>query len=178
MNAPSSRIPVSACASWSTSASKALSPAVNDPYTAIQTVEHLTVLFTAMAARPVGPVTVHDPASRATVTIPVRSFDEHLALAVGLIRRYGSAEPTVAQALLRLLTTVLAATSAAERWDAIDAQAGFIVAAAERDVAEPADLAIVYAEADALHRELAARRAQASRHTNRLTGAARRAGAG
>jgi len=86
-------------------------------------------------------------------------------LAVGLIRRYGSTEPTVAQALVRLLTTVLTATPSAERWDAVEAQAGLIVAAAERDVAEPADLAIVYAEADALRRELAARRAQASRHT-------------
>ena len=31
-------------------ACKALSPAVNDPYTAIQAIEHLTVLYVALAA--------------------------------------------------------------------------------------------------------------------------------
>jgi uncharacterized membrane protein len=36
-------------------ACKALSPAVNDPYTAIQAIEHLGVLLAALAARPVGP---------------------------------------------------------------------------------------------------------------------------
>jgi uncharacterized membrane protein len=36
-------------------ACKALSPAVNNPYTAIQAIEHLSVLFAALAARPVGP---------------------------------------------------------------------------------------------------------------------------
>ena len=35
-------------------ACKALSPAVNDPYTAVQAVEHLTVLIAALAARPRG----------------------------------------------------------------------------------------------------------------------------
>ena len=34
-------------------ACKALSPAINDPYTAIQAIERLAVLFTALAARPV-----------------------------------------------------------------------------------------------------------------------------
>jgi uncharacterized membrane protein len=36
-------------------ACKALSPAVNDPYTAIHAIEHLGVLLAALAARPVGP---------------------------------------------------------------------------------------------------------------------------
>jgi hypothetical protein len=36
-------------------ACKALSPAVNDPYTAVQAIEHLTVLFAEFAARPSGP---------------------------------------------------------------------------------------------------------------------------
>ena len=33
---------------------KALSPAVNDPYTAVQAVDHLSVIFCAMAVRPLG----------------------------------------------------------------------------------------------------------------------------
>ena len=36
-------------------ACKALSPAVNDPYTAVQAVDHLSVIFCALAVRPLGP---------------------------------------------------------------------------------------------------------------------------
>ena len=118
-------------------ACKALSPAVNDPYTAIQAIERLSVLFAALAARPLGPIVAHDPTAGVTVVVPARSFAEHLALGVGLIRRYGAAEPTVIQALLRLLATVLAACTEPDRWSAIEAQADLLVAAAERGVAEP-----------------------------------------
>jgi uncharacterized membrane protein len=140
-------------------ACKALSPAVNDPYTAIQAVEHLAVLFTALAARPVGDHVAHDTAGTVTVTIPGRSFAEHLTLGVGLVRRYAAAEPTVVQALLRLLAATLAATDDPERWTTIEEQAQLLVTDAERDVAQPADLAPVHVEADNLHRLLAARRA-------------------
>jgi uncharacterized membrane protein len=139
-------------------ACKALSPAINDPYTAIQAIERLSVLFTALAARPLGPVVAHHRPTAVTVTVPARSFAEQLALGVGLIRRYGAKEPTVIQALLRLLTTVLTACADADRWSAIETQANLLVAAAEREVAEPGDLAVVYAEADILRQDLASRR--------------------
>jgi uncharacterized membrane protein len=35
-------------------ACKALSPAVNDPYTAVQAIDHLSVIFCALAQRPLG----------------------------------------------------------------------------------------------------------------------------
>jgi uncharacterized membrane protein len=145
-------------------ACKALSPAINDPYTAVQAIERLSVLFTALATRPVGPIVAHHPASAVTVTVPARSFAEHLALGVGLIRRYGAKEPTVVQALLRLLGIVLSAAADGDRWSAIETQAHLLVTAAEREVAEPADLAVVYAEAASLRRDLAARRAGAPAH--------------
>jgi uncharacterized membrane protein len=63
-----------------------LSPAINDPYTAIQAIEHLTVLYAALAARPPSDITGH--VQGCLVTIPTRPFAEHLALGVGLIRRY------------------------------------------------------------------------------------------
>lgn len=141
-------------------ACKALSPAVNDPYTAIQAVERLSTLYAVLATRPVGSLVARDPVAGVMVAIPARSFSELLALGVGLIRRYGPAEPTVVQALLRLLSTVLAAsTDDPDRWSAIEGQADLLVAAAERAVVEPADLDVVHAEAHALREELAARRA-------------------
>jgi uncharacterized membrane protein len=140
-------------------ACKALSPAINDPYTAIQAIEHLSVLYRALAARPPADVVVHAP--QGLVMIPSRSFTEHLALGVGLIRRYGAAEPTVIVALLRLLTTALEACGhAREHRAAITEQADLLVSAARREIAEPADLALVHSERAALDHALATHEAE------------------
>jgi uncharacterized membrane protein len=140
-------------------ACKTVSPAVNDSYTAVQAIEHLTVLFAELAARPIGPLVVHDPAGLVTVAVPVRPLPELLAKGFGLLRRYGAKEPTVVQALLHLLST-MASTGAAnpDLWAALEHEADLLVRAAEREVVEPADLSVVYAEADALRHVLSARR--------------------
>jgi uncharacterized membrane protein len=74
----------------------------------------------------------------------------------GLIRRYGSAEPTVADALLRLLD---ACTDVAGHDPEIRAsaeeEARIIIADAEREVSQAADLAVIRAEADALGQKIA-----------------------
>ncbi|HET9649174.1 MAG TPA: hypothetical protein VFP34_13240, partial [Microlunatus sp.] len=69
----------------------------------------------------------------------------------GLVRRYGSSEPTLTTALLRLLTNCAAVLpDDHDRWTALDEQADLIVADATRDTAQPADLAQVRAAADGL----------------------------
>ena len=139
-------------------ACKALSPAINDPYTAIQAIEHLAVLYAALAARPPGDITGH--VQGCLVTIPTRPFADHLALGVGLIRRYGAAEPTVVATLLRLLIATLEASRAApDQWAAIEEQADLLIAAAEREVAEPADLALVHTQRAVLDSALRTRHA-------------------
>jgi uncharacterized membrane protein len=61
----------------------------------------------------------------------------------GLIRRYGAREPTVAHALLRLLGNCAAvAGDDPERYAAIEEQARIVTADAEREVPQPADLAL------------------------------------
>jgi len=75
----------------------------------------------------------------------------------GLIRRYGAREPTVAHALLRLLGNCAAvAGDDPERSTAIEEQARIVIADAEREIAQPADLALAQAEAEALHQVVAA----------------------
>ena len=67
------------------------------------------------------------------------------------------------QALLRMLTTVL--TTGAEDPDvatAVQREANLLVTAAEREVQEPADLAVVYTEAETLRHALPARPAETS----------------
>lgn len=78
------------------------------------------------------------------VAVPGRRYSEHLALGCGAIRRYGAHEPTVCVALLRLLGTCseLIGDNPGRR-TAIAHEAALILAAAEREIAEPADLARV-----------------------------------
>ena len=51
-------------------ACKALSPAVNDPYTAVQAVDHLSVIFCALAVRPLGDWVTGDPGGAARSSCP------------------------------------------------------------------------------------------------------------
>ena len=135
-------------------ACKALSPAVNDPYTAVQAVDHLSVIFCALAQRPLGNHVVRD--GNGAVIVPGRRFPEYLAVMCGLIRRYGSREPTVAHALLRLLGNCAAvAGDDPDRRAAIEEQADIVIADAEREVAQPADLALAHAEAEAVREAVA-----------------------
>jgi uncharacterized membrane protein len=130
-------------------ACKALSPGINDPYTAIQAVEHLSVLFAATCEGPVGDHVARDASGTAMVVIPNRRFAEHLSLGVGLIRRYGAAEPTVIQALVRLLDCCAAMSAARpDRWPVIERELDLLVADAERATAQPADLTMVHVAAE------------------------------
>src|SRR4051794_8016786 len=149
-------------------ACKALSPAVNDPYTAVQAVDHLTVLFGALAARPVGDYVGRDAGGTVRLIVPGRRFAEILSITVGLIRRYGAAEPNVVQALLRLLATCAAlATEDPRRWADIEGQADLLVADAERAVAQPEDLVTVHAQAEDLAQVLSARRGGPAQRADR-----------
>jgi uncharacterized membrane protein len=142
-------------------ACKALSPAVNDPYTAVQAIDHLAVLFAALAARPVGDYVARDADGTIRLIVPGRRFAEILSITVGLIRRYGAAEPNVVQALMRLLTTCAAlAVEDPRRWSDIEQQEKLLLADAEGAVRQRADMAPVYAQAEAFDRVLRDRRAR------------------
>ena len=139
-------------------ACKALSPAVNDPYTAVQAVDHLSVIFCALARRPLGNHVLRGDHG-AAVIVPGRRFTDYLAVMCGLIRRYGAREPTVAQALLRLLGNCAAvAGDDPGRCAAIEEQARIILADAEREVAQPADLALVHAGVESVRQTVAENR--------------------
>lgn len=119
-------------------ACKALSPAVNDPYTAIQAIDHMSVIFAELAKHPLGPAVACQ--GDVVVVVPSRRFEDYLSTMCGLVRRYGSSEPTVCLALLRLLHDC--AYVAREDWGrllAIADQAWLITSDAKRDIRQPLD---------------------------------------
>ncbi|MCI0685890.1 MAG: DUF2254 domain-containing protein [Sporichthyaceae bacterium] len=134
-------------------ACKALSPAINDPYSAVQAIDHLSVIFCALAERSLGDDVAADPGGRAIVIVPGRRFGDYLATMCGLIRRYGAREPTVMLALLRLLDGCTEVSGDdPDRRSAILEQAELIGAAAAREMPQPVDVAAVRAAVDTLSR--------------------------
>jgi uncharacterized membrane protein len=88
-------------------ATKALSPAVNDPYTAVQVIDHLTVVCCDLAGRKLGADVRVDPTGRGRVIVPGNTFGDYLLFICRLIGRYGSRDGDVMLAMLRLVRTCL-----------------------------------------------------------------------
>jgi len=130
---------------------KALSPAINDPYTSIQALDHLSVLLTELARAPLGNRLRHEPGTtvaggsgagngeRLRVAVPGRDLEYFVELATGQIRRYGAAEPRVMRALLR----VLGGMAGFCRYDAdrevIARHVRLVIEAAELQIVQDAD---------------------------------------
>ena len=126
---------------------KALSPAVNDPYTAIQALEHLGVLLAKLVRRPLGTQRLCDNAGTVRVVVPGRDLSYYLDLATGQIRRYGCAEPRVDRALLRVLATTGRFCDDPEDRRLIARHVQLVVDDAQRTIRQPADLEPVRAHA-------------------------------
>jgi uncharacterized membrane protein len=122
-------------------ACKALSPAVNDPYTAVQAIDHLTVLCCDLAVRPLGAKILTGPGGRGCVVLPGNNFADYIFFIGGLFGLYGSSDVTVMLALVRLFrTSVEVLPAGSDRLDVLDQAAAAALADAERSIPRPSDL--------------------------------------
>lgn len=135
-------------------AMKALSAAINDPYTATQAIEHLGVLLAALAGHPLGNQHIRDEHGAARVSIPGRDLAYFLDLAIGQVRRCRPTETGVIRAVLRALADTGRFCPDAERREMVAEQIRLVVKGAAAHVEEPADLAPVRAHADQVLNDL------------------------
>jgi uncharacterized membrane protein len=131
-------------------ANKALSPAINDPYTGVQSLQHLSVIMHTLAGRRLGDNLGRDAAGAVRVAVPFPSFADYLRLATAQIRRNGAKEPGVARALLRLLGAAGDRVTDQARRAAVARHVRLVMADVERDTAQPADAEAVLAEGAAV----------------------------
>jgi uncharacterized membrane protein len=134
---------------------KAVSPAVNDPYTAVQAVQHLAVVLAALVRRPLGSQLLRDPAGSIRVVVPARDLGYYRDLACAQIRRSGARDPRVMRALLRGLHAVAGFTTVDADRAMIAEQVRLVLAESERAMSQPADLEPVRRHADAVLRAVA-----------------------
>ena len=87
-------------------ASKALSPGVNDPTTAVHTLGHSAALLCEMAGRDLGPATLTDEDETVRVVLLRDDFADLLEVAVAQPRRYGATDPGVLGRIYWLLREV------------------------------------------------------------------------
>jgi uncharacterized membrane protein len=131
-------------------ANKALSPAINDPYTGVQSLQHLSVIIHTLAGRRLGDHLGRDPAGTVRAAVPFASFADYLRLATAQIRRNGAKEPGVARALLRLLGAAGERVADPARRAAVAQHVRLVMADAERETAQPADAEAVLADGAAV----------------------------
>jgi uncharacterized membrane protein len=122
---------------------RALSPAINDPYTAVQATDHLTNILAVLADRPLSAWVLSDTDGTVRLTVPRPGFIDYVDLACDQIRRFGAAEPAIIAALTRLLGALAARVTDDDRRRGLARQAGLLAADAKREIRQPADLARV-----------------------------------
>ncbi|MCP3063246.1 DUF2254 domain-containing protein [Myxococcus sp. K38C18041901] len=87
-------------------ATRALSPGINDPYTAVEALDQLTFLLRELGSMHLGPRVLPDGAGTPRVFLRSPSLRDHLEQVTEPVLRYGATEPSVMLRLLRLLATV------------------------------------------------------------------------
>jgi uncharacterized membrane protein len=125
---------------------KALSPAVNDPYTGIQAVHHLSVLLCLLAGRRLGDRLYADEQGTLRVAVPLPTFADYLRLGTAQIRRYGAKEPAVTRSLIQLFKDVGASALSEDRRCVCARHIWLVLEDAKRETAQPADVEMVLAD--------------------------------
>ena len=137
-------------------ASKALSPAINDPYTGVQAVHHLSVLLCALARLRLGDWMLRDGGGEPRVAVPRPTFPDYLRLGTAQIRRFGAAEPALTRALIVLLRDAGTSSATEDRRHACAYHIWLVLEDARRETAQPADVEAIADEAATALRALGA----------------------
>lgn len=93
---------------------KALSPAVNDPTTAVHALSHISAVLCSLVGRTTGPRTFSDSAGIERVTLTFPTFAQLLELVMDQLLAYAFVDPRTAQRTLVMLREI-AMTSARTR---------------------------------------------------------------
>ena len=98
---------------------KAISPAVNDPSTAISSVDQLSRILIRFASREPSPTCLYDPPGIVRVRIPQLGFDRLVEAAFEQIRSYARADIAVNLRMLRALSDIAMTTPIPEYRQAV-----------------------------------------------------------
>lgn len=131
---------------------RALSPGINDPFTAIAVIDRLRGGLSRLCARELPSKTLADRAGKIRVVRDAPSFHGAVDAAFNQIRQAGAAKPSILVHMLKAIGAIAEHTRTDEQRDALIHQARLLKAAGERELKEPSDLADVEREFQATMR--------------------------
>lgn len=109
---------------------RALSPGVNDPYTAVSCVDWLGAILCRIAGRPLRAPTRRDGEGRPRLVVDPVTFEGVLAAAFNQIRQCAGSTPAVSMRILESLARVARHLDQADRREAVRAQVEMVFHAA------------------------------------------------
>ncbi|MCB5174736.1 DUF2254 domain-containing protein [Microvirga lenta] len=118
---------------------RALSPGINDPFTATVVIDRLRGALSRAMGRSLPPETLRDGSGRVRIYRQVSTYEGLLDAAFHQIRQSGSTHPAVLIHLLEAIARIAEHTHLDEQRRALMRHARLARAAAERDVGEPED---------------------------------------
>ena len=119
---------------------RALSPGINDPFTAIAVIDRLGRSLTLAMGRGRAQEVWCDDAGTARVIAKSTTFDGMLDVAFNQIRQAGGAHPAILIRMLETLAQLVEHARSDQHREAITTHIGLVEAAGERSIVEPYDL--------------------------------------
>lgn len=135
---------------------RALSPGINDPYTAVSAINQLSASLSHLLGRALPPGVYRDDADAIRLICPRPTYGSLMAAAFDQIRQNGADKPVVVIHLLEAIGRIAPHASLPEQREALHRQLQIIVDAARRRTPDPSDLTDIERHAEAaqtlLHR--------------------------
>jgi uncharacterized membrane protein len=122
---------------------RALSPGINDPFTAMAVIDRLRGGMARLAGRCLPPKVLRDTSGEVRILRHATTYDAALNAAFNQIRQAGSSKPSILIHLLNALGAVAEHTRTIAQRDGLRRHIELVRAAAEREVEDPCDLADV-----------------------------------
>jgi uncharacterized membrane protein len=120
-------------------AARALSPGVNDPFTAISCINHLGVSLCDLAQRALPPVLKKDDENRVRIVAYPTTFERIVDAAFNQIRQYGRTHAAVSIRLLENIQVILPFTRYPDQREALLRQAAMIERGSHEGLSEASD---------------------------------------
>ncbi len=124
---------------------RALSPGINDPFTAVSVIDRLGVSLETLLRRNDVPAVHCDEDGTARLFLPPTYFGDVLDAAFNQIRQASTGKPAVTIRMLEILSALQMSVSRGRDGEALAKHARMLIDAARRHIDEPNDLAAVEA---------------------------------
>ena len=118
---------------------RALSPGVNDPYTALNCIDYLGSALSELAGRELPPPWHFDDQGRLRLIVREQTFESALSTAFDQIRRYGRSDAAVTLSLLKTISVILSCTRNETQRQALLRQAAMVERGSREGLPEEED---------------------------------------